>query len=166
MTNEELSNGLKQLNLPTMAEGYNEASRAAEKGRLTYEQYLAGLVDEELNSKYELRIKRLSKEAKLPLEKRIEHFDFTQREGITEGEFKRLAKGDFVRDGSNIVFYGSFGGRENASRDRAHQGASKKNVRCLFVSTHGLIEQMLEAKNLMLQHLFKRLDRYDLLVLR
>ncbi|MBK9039078.1 MAG: ATP-binding protein [Bdellovibrionales bacterium] len=165
MTNEELSNGLKQLNLPTMAEGYNEASRAAEKGRLTYEQYLAGLVDEELNSKYELRIKRLSKEAKLPLEKRIEHFDFTQREGITEGEFKRLAKGDFVRDGSNIVFYGSFGVGKTHLGIALIKELVKKNVRCLFVSTHGLIEQMLEAKkNLMLQHLFKRLDRYDLLV--
>lgn len=165
MTNEELTKGLKQLNLPAMAEGYSEASRAAEKGRLTYEQYLAGLVDEELGNKAELRVKRLSKEAKLPLEKRIETFDFANRTGITEGEFKRLAKGDFTREGSNLVFYGSFGVGKTHLGIALIKELVKRNVRCLFVSTHGLIEQMLEAKkNLTLQNMFKRLEKYDLLV--
>lgn len=165
MTNEELTMGLKQLNLPAMAEGYSEASRAAEKGRLTYEQYLAGLVDEELGNKAELRVKRLSKEAKLPLEKRIETFDFANRTGITEGEFKRLAKGDFTREGSNLVFYGSFGVGKTHLGIALIKELVKRNVRCLFVSTHGLIEQMLEAKkNLTLQNMFKRLEKYDLLV--
>jgi DNA replication protein DnaC len=165
MTNEELGLGLRQLNLTAMAQGYSEASRAAEKGRLTYEQYLAGLVVEELSNKAELRRKRLSQEAKLPLEKTIEKFDFANRAGITDGEFKRLAKGDFVREGSNIVFYGSFGVGKTHLSIALIKELVKKNIRCLFTSTHGLIEQMLEAKkNLMLQNLFKRLEKYDLLV--
>jgi DNA replication protein DnaC len=165
MTNEELTKGLRQLNLPAIAGGYSDASRAAEKGRLTYEQYLAGLVVEELGAKTEIRIKRLTKEAKLPLEKRIETFDFANRSGITEGEFKRLAKGDFAREGSNLVFYGSFGVGKTHLGIALIKELVKSNIRCLFVSTHGLIEQMLEAKkNLTLQSLFKRLEKYDLLV--
>jgi DNA replication protein DnaC len=165
MTHEELNKNLITLNLQAMALGYSEASRAAEKGRLTYEQYLAGLVDTEIAHKTELRVKRLSKEAKLPLEKRIETYDFTNVSGIIEAEFKRLAKGDFVREGTNVVFFGSFGVGKTHLALALIKELVKRNIRCLFTSTHGLIEQMLEAKkNLTLQHLFKRLDRYDLLV--
>jgi DNA replication protein DnaC len=148
-----------------MADSYIEASRAAEKGRLTYEQYLAGLINEEINYKTDQRVKRLGKEAKLPLEKNLSTFDFTQRTGIVDTEFRRLATGDFVREGSNIVFYGGFGVGKTHLAIALIKELVKKNIRCLFISTHNLIEEMLEAKkNLTLQSLFKRLDRYDLLV--
>jgi DNA replication protein DnaC len=122
-------------------------------------------VAEELTHKAELKIKRLFKDAKLPLEKRIEHFDFGQVGGISDLEFKRLAKGDFVREGSNVVFYGSFGVGKTHLGIALIRELVKNNIRCLFTSTHNLIEQMLEAKkNLMLQNLFKRIEKYDLLV--
>lgn len=165
MTHEELTKNLRQLNLPAMADGYIEASRSAEKSRLTYEQYLAGLASEEIHAKNEMRIKRLGKEAKVPMQKRVETFDFATRTGITEQEFKRLAKGDFVRKGSNIVFFGSFGVGKTHLAIALINELVKANVRCLFISTHTLIEQMCEAKKgLTLQSLFKRLERYDLLV--
>lgn len=165
MTHEELTRNLRELNLQAMAEGYIEASRAAEKGRLTYEQYLAGLAREEINYKNDMRIKRLAKEAKIPLEKRLETYDFSSRTGITDQEFKRLAKGDFVREGSNVVFFGSFGVGKTHLATALINELVKIKMRCLFVSTHILIEQMCEAKkNLTLQSLFKRLERYDLLV--
>jgi DNA replication protein DnaC len=148
-----------------MSTSYIEASRAAEKARLTYEQYLAGLTSAEINYKSDQRVKRLTKEANLPLVKHLDGYDFSNRTGITIAEFKRLASGDFVRDGSNVVFYGDFGvGKTHLAIALIHE-LVKKNLRCLFTSTHTLIEQMLEAKrNLMLLPLFKRLDRFDLLI--
>ena len=165
MTHEKLTANLRALSLPAMAEGYAEASLAAEKARLTYEQYLAGLTEKELERKADAKIRRLTKDAKLPLTKTIQTYDFTNRSGINAVEFKRLAKGDFVRDGSNVVFFGSFGvGKTHLAIALVNELVTK-GFRCLFISTHGLIEQMLEAKqNLQLQHLFKRLDRFDLLV--
>lgn len=165
MTHEQLTEGLRRLNLPAMAEGFMDASRAAEKGRLTYEQYLAGLVEAESEHKTRLRIDRLKAHAKLPLDKKISTYDFSKRTGISEVEFKRLATGDFVREGSNVVFYGSFSvGKTHLAIALIHE-LVKRNVRCLFTSTHSLIEQMLEAKkNLTLQHLFKRIEKNDLLV--
>jgi DNA replication protein DnaC len=165
MTHEELTINLRKLNLLSMAEGYIESSRAAEKKRLTYEQYLAGLVDDEVKFKNTQRIRRLSKEAKLPLEKNIDTFNFRDRTGITDVEFKRLCKGDFIRDGSNVVFYGTFGVGKSHLAIALINELVKKGIRCLFVSTHSLIEQLLEAKKtLTLQSFFKRLERYDLLV--
>ncbi len=165
MTHEELIGNLRKLNLQATVQGYIEASRAAEKARLTYEQYLAGLTAAEIVYKNDQRVKRLVKEATLPLEKKLDGFDFANRIGITVTEFKRLAGGDFVREGSNVVFYGDFGvGKTHLAIALIHE-LVKKNIRCYFTSTHNLIEQMLEAKrNLTLLPLFKKLDRFDLLV--
>jgi len=165
MTHEQLTEGLRKLNLPAMAEGFMEASRAAEKGRLTYERYLAGLVEAETEHKTKVRIQRLQAHAKIPLNKKIEAYDFSKRTGITDLEFKRLAAGDFVREGSNVVFYGSFSVGKTHLAIALINELIKRNIRCLFTSTHSLIEQMLEAKkNLTLQHLFKRIEKNDLLV--
>lgn len=165
MTHDELLSNLKRLNLPAMAEIYIEASRAAEKAKHTYEQYLAGLAVHELSHKAEQRIKRLTRDANLPLEKRLDGYDFANRTGIGPAEFKRLAQGDFVREASNVVFYGDFGvGKTHLAIALVHE-LVKKNIRCYFTSTHTLIEQMLEAKrNLTLLQLFKKLDRFDLLI--
>lgn len=165
MNHEELVKNLKALSLPAMAEGYAEASRAAEKGRLTYEDYLAGLASVELERKADARLKRLLRDARLPLEKTLEAFSFEQRTGISAAEMKRLAKGEFVREGANVVFFGSFGVGKTHLAIALVKELSKNGVRCLFTSTHLLIEQLLEAKkDLALQSLFKRLDRFDLLV--
>lgn len=165
MTHDELVVNLRKLNLHAMADGYIEASRAAEKARLTYEQYLAGLTAAELAHKTDQRIRRLTKEASLPLEKRLDGYDFTMRTGISPAEFSRLASGEFVREASNVVFYGDFGVGKTHLAIALVRELVKRNVRCYFTSTHTLIEQMLEAKrNLTLLPLFKKLDRFDLLI--
>ena len=166
MTHDELILNLKKLNLHQMAESYIESSRAAEKAKLTYEQYLAGLTVRELTYKADQRIRRLTKEASLPLEKRLESYDFALRTGITATDFHRLASGAFVREASNVVFYGDFGVGKTHLAISLVRELVKKNIRVYFTSTHTLIEQMLEAKrNLTLLPLFKKLDRYELLVL-
>jgi DNA replication protein DnaC len=165
MTHEELVVNLRKLNLNATASGYIEASRAAEKARLTYEQYLAGLAENEVAHKSDQRIKRLSKEANLPLEKYLDGYDFAMRTGFTATDFRRLAGGDFVKDGANIVFYGSFGVGKTHLAIALVRELVKMNIRCYFTSTHTLIEQLLEAKrNLLLLPLYKKLERYDLLI--
>lgn len=164
MTHEELQLNLKSLNLHAMAQAYAEHARTAERGRRTYEQYLAALVNAELAHKNEARLKRLIKEAKIPLLKTIGDYDFSQRTGISLVEFRRLSQGDFLREACNIVLYGSFGvGKSHLALALTYE-LLKLGKRCYFTSTHNLIQQLLEAqKNLTLASLFKRLDRYDLI---
>lgn len=166
MKHEELTQGLRKLSLHAMAVQYAEVARVAEKGRLTYEQYLASLTKAELSAKLEARTSRLVREAKLPLIKRLETYDYSEREGITPVEVNRLAQGEFVREGSNVVLYGTFGVGKSHLATGLVLKLCEHGHRCLFSSTHALIEQMLEAKAaLTLTQLFKKLDKYDLLVL-
>src|SRR5690349_5617125 len=109
LKHEELIASLRQLFLHEMAIQYVEVSKIAEKEKKTYEQYLTQLVTLELQAKHRQRVNRLTREAKLPLRKSLESYNFDCRKGITAQQFNRLASGEFVKQAANVVFFGSFG---------------------------------------------------------
>jgi DNA replication protein DnaC len=165
MKHEELIAGLKVLHLNDMASQYVEISRISEKDKRTYEQYLAKLVEVELAAKHRLKVERLTREAKIPLYKSQDAYNFDLRTGITAQEINRLASGDFVRKAANVVFYGSFGvGKTHLAIALAGK-LCEAGFKCLYSTTHGLINQLITAKrDLALASLFKRLDKFDLIV--
>ena len=165
MKHEELITGLRQLRLHDMATQYVEISKISEKEKRTYEQYLAKLVQIELASKNKLKVDRLTKAAKIPIYKSLDAYNFEVREGITAKAMHRLATGDFLRKAGNVVFFGSFG------VGKSHLAASltgmlcEAGFKCFYSSTHAIINQLTLAKrDLALTSLFKRLDKYDLIV--
>lgn len=164
MNHEELTTGLKTLKLPTMALGYVELAKIAEKEKLTYEHYLGKLVNDELLEKHAIKVKRLLKEAKVVLPKTLAGYDFSVRTGITAKQIKRLSEGSFVREAANVVFFGSHGVGKTHLALCLTQMLCEKGFRCYFCSTHALIDSLLKAKHdLELTSLFRRLDRFDLI---
>jgi len=164
MKHDELISGLKQLHLNDIAAQYVEISKISEKEKRTYEQYLAKLVQTELAAKHRLKVDRLTKEAKLPLYKNLDTYNFDLRKGITDKEINRLATGDFVRKAANVVFYGSFGVGKTHLAIALTGKLCEAGFKCLYSTTHGLINQLVTAKrDLALTSLFKRLDKYDLI---
>ncbi len=164
MTNEELKLALKELRLPAIEMNYEQLARLSEKEKKTYEQYLFLLAAEELSVRNHKKIKRLLLEAKLPLLKEIEQYDFTNREGITLKQVQRLKEGQFVKEAANIVFYGGMGVGKTHLALGLVKNLCEKSYRCLYISTNNLMEMLLEAKkNLSLGTLWKKLDRFDLI---
>lgn len=165
MKHEELVNTLKRLRLYTASREYVEVAKQAEKEKMTYEQYLANLIQVELRVRERNRLKKLIHEAKIPISKTLEEYNFNIREGITEMQIQRLSTGEFLRQGGNVVFYGGIGvGKTHLAIVLAYK-LCELGYRCLYNSTTVLINQLLEAKkNLELNAFFKKLDRYDLIV--
>lgn len=164
MNHEELTIGFKKLNLPHMGRQYVELAKLAEKDKLTYEQYLSKLVTTELSGRHVVRVKRLTFEAKIPLPKTLESFDFSQRSGITEKQFKRLSEGNFLKEAANIVFFGDFGVGKSHLAMALTKKLCGEGFRCYFTSVHTLIADLVKAKqNLTLTSLYKKLDRFDLI---
>jgi DNA replication protein DnaC len=164
MKHEELISGLKTLHLHDMASEYVEISKISEKEKRTYEQYLAKLVQIELSAKHRQKVARLTKEAKLPLYKSLDTFNFDLRTGINAKEWNRLASGDFVRQAANVVFYGSFGLGKTHLAIALTAKLCEAGFKCLYTTTHGLIDSLVTAKrDLALTSLFKRLDKFDLI---
>jgi DNA replication protein DnaC len=163
---EELISNLKRLHLMAMAREYAAMARQCEQGKRTYEQYLAAMVALEIQEKGRQKVARLLKEAKLPHDKRLETYDFRCRTGITEQQVRRLGDGDFVRQGGNVVFYGSFGVGKSHLGMALTRMICEAGWRCYFTSSQALINDLLVAqKNLTLASLFRRLDRFDVITL-
>lgn len=164
MNHEELIKNLQALKLSTMAKDFVETAKTAEKKGSTFEQYLAMLIKSELAGKHELKVKKIIKEAQLPLIKTAENFDFKQRTGITEKHFLKLTEGDFLKEACNLIFFGSFSvGKTHLALALTHS-LCQKGYRCLFTSTSILIEQMILAKKQSnILQLMKKLDKYDLI---
>jgi DNA replication protein DnaC len=162
---EQLMEGLKSLFLHQMAGGYVEVAKTAEKEKKTYEQFLAKLVEIELHSKNQLKVARLKKQAKIPVVKSLDAYNFDLRTGITPQEFKRLMTGEFVKQAGNVVLFGSFGLGKTHLATTLTSELCELGYKCLFSTAHSLINQLLEAKrNLSLTSLFKRLDKFDVIV--
>ncbi len=166
MKHEELIASLKQLHLTAIAQGYSEVARQSEQGKKTYEQYLAALAAMEIAHKRTCRLARYVKDAKLPKDRSIEAYDFKCRTGISAQQVRRLADGTFVREAWNIVFFGGFGVGKSHLALALTKSLCETGFRCLFISTHDLIQSLLDAqKNLTLAAEFRRLDRFDLITL-
>jgi DNA replication protein DnaC len=165
MKHEQLLGGLKTLHLHQMARDYVEISKLAEKDKKTYEQYLAKLVEIELSEKHRLKTVRLLKQAKVPVPKSLDNYNFDIRTGITAQQFKRLATGDFVKQAGNVVFYGGFGMGKTHLAIALTGLLCEVGFKCYFSSVHSLINQLVAAKReLTLTSLTKRLDKLDLIV--
>lgn len=165
MKHEQLLEGLKTLHLHQMARDYVEISKLSEKEKKTYEQYLAKLVEIELNDKRRLRTERLLKQAKAPLVKSLDSYNFDLRTGITAQQFNRLMTGEFVKQAGNVVFFGSFGMGKTHLAIALTRQLCELGFKCYFSSVHELISQLVAAKReLTLTSLSKRLDKFDLIV--
>lgn len=163
---ETLIKNLKEIKLPTFSKEYLEVARLCEKEQKPYEQYLAILAKQEVADRKLKKAQKFLKEAKLPVDKDLEEFDFSIRTGITKKQAYRLAEGDFLDKAENVIFYGSFGVGKSHLAMSIVKKLTEKGKRCYFISTQKLISILIEAQqNLKLSSLFKRLDKFDLIVL-
>ena len=164
MKHEQLLRGLKNLHLHQIARDYVEISKLAEKDKKTYEQYLAKLIEVELNEKHRLKTQRLLRGARVPLMKSRDSYNFDIRTGITAQEFNRLMTGDFVKQSGNVVLFGDIGlGKTHLAIALTTQ-LCELGFKCYFSSVHDLINQLVSAKrDLTLTSLSKRLDKFDLI---
>lgn len=166
MKHQELIANLKQLRLPTMATDYADCARLCEQNSRTHEQYLGVLVAAELAHREHQKIARLTKEAKLLRDKRLDTYDFSCREGINKVQVTRLAEGDFIKKSGNVVLYGTFGVGKSHLAEAITRNICQKGYRGIFTSLAVLTEELLTAqKSLTLAQVFRKYDRFDLITI-
>ena len=166
MKQEQLHSGLKRLFLHAIAKDYLQVAKDHEKHQRSYEQYLLSLVEIELREKDRIKTQRLIKEAKIPLVKLVEEFDFSSRTGINAQEVARLSDGQWVKSGSNVVLYGNFGLGKTHLAMAITRNLCQKGYRCLYISATAFINELCVAqKSLTLSTLLKKLDRFDLIAI-
>ena len=169
MTNStfiELRENLKSLALSTMARELEPALRQAKERGGGYDEFLLDMTVAELQARAESRLNRRVREAKFPLVKTLEEFDFDAVPGLDLRMVRELAGCDFIKERRNVIFLGRSGAGKTHLATALGVEACRSNYRTRFVSCYGLVNELIEARlERDLQRLIQRYARYDLLIL-
>jgi DNA replication protein DnaC len=157
---------LKRLKLPAMLSHYQEMARQAAQGSQTYEGYLLALSELETHQREENAYKRRVSQARFPLLKTLDRFDFSAIPALNKAAVLHLAQGEYIGKKENLMLMGNSGtGKTHLATAlgliACQQG---KNVR--FFTAAGIINQLTEAQaGLRLSQVQRVLAKLDLLII-
>jgi len=161
-----LTQCLKELRLPTVRACYEEEADRARRETLTYEYYLAEVIEREREVRRHNRIQRLLRESKLPLEKSLETFEMDRLSSMLAAQVNALLEGSFVERSENLLAFGNPGSGKTHLLCAIGQELILQGRRVLFTPCSLLVQQLLIAKrDLKLPRVLKRLSKYDALIM-
>jgi len=165
-TTIELRENLKALSLSTMSRDLETSIRQAKESGPDYDEFLLDLTTIELQSRAENRLQRRIKEARFPLLKTLEGFDFAAVPDLDIRLIRDLAECGYIGEHRNTILLGRSGTGKTHLATALGVEACRNNYRTKFVSCYGLVNELIEArKEKDLQRLIGKHARYDLLIL-
>lgn len=157
---------LKELHLPTVRAYYEEEADRARREGLTYEYYLAEVMQREREVRRHNRVQRFLRESKLPLEKSLDAFEKDRLSSMAKAQVDTLLDGSFVDRSENVLAFGNPGSGKTHLLCAVGQELILKGRRVLFTPCSLLVQQLLIAKrDLNLPRLLKRLRKYDAIII-
>lgn len=144
----------KELKLPSFAR-YSQIVREAEQGRFGYEEFLLRMMKAELRNRQENQRKQRIRQAKLPIVKTLDAFEFGNLPNLDPALVWHLAECTFIQKHENIVLVGNPGTGKTHLAIGLGLMACNKNYRVRFYTAAGLVNELIEAK----EH--KRLTRFE-----
>jgi DNA replication protein DnaC len=162
-----LLSGLKELQLPTMRECFQEVALKARQESHSYEQYLLELATREVAARRQKRIERLLRESKLPLEKSLATFERKRLPAKVNQQVAALLEGSFLERKENALAFGNPGsGKTHLLCAISQELIVRQGRRMLFSKCALLVQELLRAKrDLKLARVLKRLAGFEGLVL-
>jgi len=142
----ELKNQLKQLRLSGFLESLEARNRQAIDGHMTYTDFLALLVGDEVarrdNKKLNLRLRRAAFRA----EKTLAQFDFDRLPQLNRAQIHDLAGGTYIREKVPVLIAGPVGtGKSHLAQALGHC-AVQQGHDVLFVSQTQLLTSLHSAR--------------------
>ena len=161
-----LTHHLKALKLPTILREYEATAQLCAKDRSSYPEYLLRLTERELIDREQRAAERRIREARFPVLKTLESFDFAAQPSINEAAVRELMRGEYLSRRENVLLVGNPGtGKSHLATSLGH-AACMQGRRVRFLTVTGLVTQLLEQREERgLQRLQRQLERCDLLIL-
>lgn len=161
-----LIENLKSLKLSTMISNLASHLRQAKQDKLEYEEFLLNLTEAEVQVRKENGCKRRLREAKFPLIKPLETFDFGSAPQLDARLIKELSGCEYVDKSRNIIFLGKSGTGKSHLATGLGMEACKQGIRTRFVTGCGLANELIEARDeKTLARAVKRYAGYGLLII-
>ena len=161
-----LIENLKKLKLSTMLRDLESMIRQANQESLSYEEFLLNLSETEVRTRQENGRKRRLQDAKFPILKPMETFDFDAAPGLDIRLMKELSNCDYIKKGRNIIFVGKSGAGKTHLSTALGMEACKQGISPRFVTGCGLANELIEARDeKQLGRAVKRYASYGLLII-
>ena len=141
----DLDGLLRRLHLPTVRRLYPELQERAEAEGMSYRDYLAVLIAEEVAHRAQTRIQRATRKAHFPFLRTIEEFDFTFQTSVRLNLLGSYLGPELVTEGRNLIFLGRPGtGKTHLAVAIAYR-AIQNGYDARFTTTADLIDRLAAA---------------------
>lgn len=156
-----LESNLRELRLSSMLKNYEKILSQNKSA----EELLVELTMLELEDKVTRKQLSRIKEAKFPLVKTFDTFDFSVIDPEVSRQVKKLISGEYLEQKLNLILIGGSGtGKTHVATALAYE-ACKAGKRVRFTTICSLMNELIEAKSgLELKRTLDKLARYELLV--
>jgi DNA replication protein DnaC len=158
---------LGDLRLPGMKLMWPALAARADKEGWPAARFLAALAEHEIAERSRRRIARHLSEARLPVGKTIDTFDFNAVPMVSKAQVMALCAGDsWLAGGTNLLMFGPPGGGKSHLAAAVSLALVENGWRVLFARTTDLVQRLQVARReLALESAITKLDKYHLLVL-
>jgi len=161
-----LKHYLKKLKLPTLLRDYESVAATCAKDNCDYVTFLLRLIERETLDREKRSAERRVKNARFPVIKTLDTFNFQAQPSIQQKRVQELMVGQYVDRRENVLFVGNSGtGKTHLASALGFAGCMQgRKVR--FFTAKALVTQLMEmAEQRQLDRTLKQLERQDILIL-
>ena len=160
-----LEHHLKVLRLPTILREYDKVARQCAAEQVDFTRYLLRLTELELVDRDRRAIERRIRQAKFPVVKSLDSFDFLSIPSANKTLVLDLARGEFIARKENVLLLGNSGTGKTHLALALGLAACQRGHRVRFTTASALVSELIEARDE--KHLLrfqKLLAGYELLI--
>jgi DNA replication protein DnaC len=157
---------LTELRLPAIKSMWASIAEQSDKEGWPAARLLAVLAEHEMAERSRRRIERHLAEARLPIGKTFDNFDFVVPI-VSKAQVMALASGDSrIDNGANLLLFGPPGAGKSHLASTIGFALVENGRRVLFTRTSDLVQRLQVARReLFLEITLSKLDKYHLLIL-
>ena len=161
-----LRHSLKQLKLPTMLRDYATVATRCTKENCDYVTYLWRLVEREALDREKRAAERRIKNARFPVIKTLDTFDFTAQPSLKEKLILELMVGQYTERHENVLIMGNSGTGKTHLASALGFAGCQQGRRVGFYTVHALVTHLIEmSEQRQLERTLRQLSRLDVLIL-
>ena len=160
-----LEHHLKQLRLPTFLREYDKVARQCAIEQADYPGYLLRMAELELMERERRAIERRIRQAKFPVVKTMDSFDFLAIPSLNKTMVLELARCEFLTRRENVLLLGNSGTGKTHIALALGLAACQRGHRVRFTTAAALVSELIEARDeRKLLRFQKQIAAYELLI--
>jgi DNA replication protein DnaC len=160
-----LEHHLKQLRLPTILREYDKVARPCAVEQVDYQHYLLRITERELLDRERRATDCRIRQAKFPVIKTMDSFDFLAIPSLNKTLVLELARCEFLARRENVLMLGNSGTGKTHIALALGLAACQRGHRVRFITTAALVGELIEARDeKKLLRFQKQIASYEMLI--